>query len=383
MRTSEERMHPPLIGVLVSGSTIANQRNQRAGVHMRLMREANQRLKARLFFFTVSSIDNSANRIEGTFWDAKAGRWKQQSFPLPNILYVRGGGDSPSVEVLVNKVKKCGVVLNYPPFDKWEVYQNLSRFADIKEHLPDTAVYRSPEDIRAMLDAYGAVYLKPARGRKGRNVIRIRQDGQGFQVSFFIDRGASRGLKQFSLPSLESVVNYATALYGGDVVLVQQPIDLMTWEGKLVDLRAEMARNPRGEVEIVAIAARIGGNQSPITTHAQVATLDWYLSEVCGYPPAIMLKVKEDIRRFLMSVYTCIEAPYGRYAEIGIDFGLDKQGKIWFIECNSQSAKVSLARAYGTRAVYRSILTVLSYGVHAYRQRQRVRAFRRAAQAAV
>ena len=206
-------MHPPLIGVLVSGSTIANLRNQRAGVHMRLMREANQRLKARLFFFTVSSIDNSANRIEGTFWDAKAGRWKQQSFPLPNILYVRGGGDSPSVEVLVNKVKKCGVVLNYPPFDKWEVYQNLSRFADIKEHLPDTAVYRSPEDIRAMLDAYGAVYLKPARGRKGRNVIRIRQDGQGIQVSFFIDRGASRGLKQFSLPSLESVVNYATALY--------------------------------------------------------------------------------------------------------------------------------------------------------------------------
>ena len=124
-----------------------------------------------MFFFTVSSIDNSANRIEGTFWDAKAGRWKQQSFPLPNILYVRGGGDSPSVEVLVNKVKKCGVVLNYPPFDKWEVYQNLSRFADIKEHLPDTAVYRSPEDIRAMLMPTARSTSNRRVDARGANVI--------------------------------------------------------------------------------------------------------------------------------------------------------------------------------------------------------------------
>ena len=50
MRTSEERMHPPLIGVLVSGSTIANLRNQRAGVHMRLMREGQPKAESPLVF---------------------------------------------------------------------------------------------------------------------------------------------------------------------------------------------------------------------------------------------------------------------------------------------------------------------------------------------
>lgn len=370
MRRSGENTQSPSFGVLVGRHTIINLRKQRASNNMRLLCRANERVKARLFFFAASSVNGSVDQIDGIYWDDKAKRWKQQTFPLPDILYVRSGGDQWVIETLVSEVKKRGIVINYPPFDKWKVYQNLSRYDYMKEHLPDTVVYTSLEDIEAMLAKHGEIYLKPARGRKGRNVIRVGKNGKGFQLSFYIDKGVSRGLKQFSLPSLESVAEYATSLYRGSKFLVQQAIDLVTYDDKLVDLRAEMVRNSTGKVEIIAVTARIGGWQSPITTHSMVVPLDYFLSVICNYTKPQVPGIKEAIKKFLLAAYQHIEAPYGRYGEIGIDFGIDKSGKIWFIECNSQSAKVSLARAYGIEAVYKSFYKVLSYGVYAYRRRQ-------------
>lgn len=381
MRKSGESRQLPIIGVLVSRRTIANLNSQRTSNHMRLLRQANEVVKARLFFFAVSSVNSSIDKVVGTYWDAKAMRWKQQSFPLPNVLYVRGGGDQRILDALVNEVRKKGVVINYPPFDKWTVFQNLSRQDYMKDYLPETVLYRSEEDLKAMLAKYDEIYLKPSRGRKGRNVIRIRRDGKDFHLSFFVDWGPGRGLKQFNISGLESVVKYITSLYRGNLFLVQQAIDLVTYNEKLVDLRAEMVRNSAGQVEIIGVAARIGGYQSPITTHSMVTSLDYYLSAICNYSRTEIHAVKEKIREFLIAAYRHIELLTGRYGEIGIDFGIDKQGKLWFIECNSQSAKVSLAKAYGTEAVYKSFLAVLSYGVYAHRQRQRAKHIRHIAKA--
>jgi len=340
------------------------------------LRKANEIVKARLFFFAASSVNVGMDRIDGTYWNPIAKRWKQQSFSIPNILYVRGGGDRTLIENLVSKVRKRGIVINYPPFDKWTLYQNLIRNEYMQDYLPDTVIYQSEKDLENMLAKYGQIYLKPTRGRKGRNVVRVRQKGEGYHISFFVDIGSSKGLKQFDLSELDSVVKFATRMYRGNLFLVQQAIDLVTFDGKLVDLRAEMVRNSEGKVEIIAVSARVGGSQSPITTHSSVVSLDYYLSIICKYPRNKIYATKNDIKEFLISTYRHVEAHHGMYGEIGIDFGIDRNGKLWFIECNSQSAKISLAKAYGTDAVYRSFFEVISYSAHAYRQRQRVRKFR-------
>ena len=198
MRKSGESRQLPIIGVLVSRRTIANLNSQRTSNHMRLLRQANEVVKARLFFFAVSSVNSSIDKVVGTYWDAKAMRWKQQSFPLPNVLYVRGGGDQRILDALVNEVRKKGVVINYPPFDKWTVFQNLSRQDYMKDYLPETVLYRSEEDLKAMLAKYDEIYLKPSRGRKGAMSSGSGRDGKDFHLSFFVDWGPGRGLKQFN-----------------------------------------------------------------------------------------------------------------------------------------------------------------------------------------
>lgn len=373
MRLLKESIKPPSIGVLVSSRSIANLRKQRPSTHQSIMSRAIEIVRAELYFFSTASVDDRRGNIDGVYWDSKTGQWRKKSFRLPNILYIRGGGDQEVIERLVSKIKKAGIVINYPRFDKWTVHQCLARYKSVQDNIPDTVIYKSERDIRAMLVQYGDVYLKPVRGRKGRGVIRVKQKGERYSLSYYVDRGPHSGLRLFELPDIDSVLTFASRIYNNNNFLVQQAIDLVKVDDRLVDLRAEMLRNTSGKLDIIAITARIGGSKSPITTHSRAVTLDHFLTQICGYNNEDSIRVEEDIRQFLSTIYKLIEVHYGRYGEIGIDFGLDGEGRIWFIECNSQSAKVSLAKAYGYEAVYKSFLEVLGYGKYAFRRQQRVR----------
>ena len=55
----------------------------------------------------------------------------------------------------------------------------------------------------------------------------------------------------------------------------------------------------------------------------------------------IRLVYKEQITSFVTTIYQHLELDYGPCGELGIDIGLDKNNRLWFIECNSRSRKVS------------------------------------------
>jgi hypothetical protein len=76
-----------------------------------------------------------------------------------------------------------------------------------------------------------------------------------------------------------------------------------------------------------------------------------------GYSKEKMEAFRSAVHEFLFSVYEYIENNYSEYAEIGIDFAIDTNEKIWFIEANSQSTKVSLNKAYGKAVLFRTIKT--------------------------
>ncbi|WP_420167145.1 YheC/YheD family protein [Caldalkalibacillus thermarum] len=71
--------------------------------------------------------------------------------------------------------------------------------------------------------------------------------------------------------------------------------------------------------------------------------------------------MRRDVTQCLVKIYQAVEKVYGPSGEMGIDLGLDKNGKLWFIECNSRSRKVSLRNAYNIQAIRRSSLQLLEY----------------------
>ncbi|MDQ0157915.1 YheC/YheD family protein [Robertmurraya andreesenii] len=72
---------------------------------------------------------------------------------------------------------------------------------------------------------------------------------------------------------------------------------------------------------------------------------------------------------YSITIYESLEKVYGTFGEIGIDFGIDQAGEIWFIEPNSKSAKVSLMKAYDQETFHQAFVNPLLYAKYLYMQK--------------
>jgi hypothetical protein len=244
-------------------------------------------------------------------------------------------------------------------FNKGDLYEQLNQDENLRPFLPPTENVENMNEIKSMIRKLGKVYVKARRGRKGTQVMRIeKQTNNSYLYSYSI-LGRLVRKKVIGLESLEKAIN---AFFGNKKVIVQQAIDLVTVSSnRLVDFRAELQRNKQGKIDIVGICVRIGRKDSPITTHSEAFRYDTYLKKLFpSYSIPRINALKNKIKAFLVDVYLGVEKQNGKFGEIGIDFAVDKKGKIWLIECNAQSAKVSIVKAYGTKA-RRAFLNPLEY----------------------
>lgn len=338
----------PIVSVYLGNKFIPVNRLRRH-YRIRKMVEANKEAGTNLNFFTIPDVDFSQKKIKAIYFDYKKNVWDQKDFPFPDIVYVRGGGDG--TENLLAGFDRLGIKRINPihAFNKGELYKNLVKDPNVRSFLPQTENVENLKQITNVIEKHGKVYVKARRGRKGTQVMRIeKQTKNGYLYSYSILGKLVHG-KVTGQNELHSLMSH---FFKDRDVIVQRAIDLFKVEGNhLVDFRAEVQRNKNLEIEIVGICARVGRKNAPITTHSSAYRYDSYLEKLFPHYTARQLKaLKQEMNEFLIKVYEAVESRYGKFGEIGIDFAVDRKGKIWLIECNAQSAKVSIVKAYGSKA---------------------------------
>jgi hypothetical protein len=314
-----------------------------------------------LYFFMLKDIDSKNLTIEGLYFDHTRNNWNKGVFPFPAVVYMRIKPDSSDkrvqtfLDLLANL--RIPLVNSLPSFDKWHVYQALSNHSHIALHLPETRLYhKQSDDLTSLLQRYGKVYLKARRGSRGREVMQVsRLHGSRLEYRYF-DRKLF-----YRIIDAKHIYRVIDTFFGGCGLIVQQPIDLLTLQNNKVDLRAEVQRNGQGKLEVIAIPVRVGCPSSPITTHGSSFRFDQFFSGILNYNQSAVEELEQRLHTMLFEIYMAIEKSFGPFGELGIDIGLDKSGHLWFIECNSQSAKVSLTNAYTGPISRKAWINPLSY----------------------
>jgi hypothetical protein len=354
--TSSSSLTRPIIGVLLGTSTPVTR-----GVEE--LAKANKKARTTLYFFSTRDVDFDRKVIKGMWFDDAKNHWETGEFPFPDVLYVRGGSGE-SVETIVKQFDGMGIKKINPitAFNKWELYNKLSRDGNVRKYLPYTRDF-DLEDTRRLGDILRkrkTIYLKACRGRRGLQVMRVtRLSSGGYEYSYSI-LGRLIRRKVSGLTRLQKALK---SFFGNRAVLVQEAIDLLKVNRTCpVDFRAELQRDRDGKLQIVAIPIRVGRSNSPITTHGSAYRFNDFIRKLLpNCSEQELRKRRNEIHHFLKTLYRSVENVYGRFGEIGIDFAIDKRGKIWFIECNAQSAKVSVRRAYGRRVVHQIYRNPLEY----------------------
>ena len=362
--TIKKELNKPVVAVFVSRRVINNLKSQKCNRYFRIKKlvDVNVIAQTTLYFFTYQDVDFEHLRIKGIYYDYDKNIWAEKDFPFPDVLYDRVKGKSRRRAVLNNvreKFKEMGIKkinpLDY--FDKWELYQLLEKNDSLRPHLPLTRCLESTEDLKILLKKSRCIYLKACRGSRGKQVMSINKISKDrYEYRFY-----SKDVVVGEVSDLYALFRLIHSFFHGRKVLVQQAINLLTVDKCIIDIRGELQRNGEGKLEVTAAPVRIGTKDAPISTRGKSYPFEVLFKNYFNLSDDEVRNLKNKVDSFLIDVYQYIEQSYGLFGEIGIDIGIDKQGNLWIIECNSKSAKVSLCNTGDQETIEKGFLNPLEY----------------------
>ncbi|MGE5560111.1 MAG: YheC/YheD family protein [Chloroflexota bacterium] len=279
---------------------------------------------ARLALFEPINIDWRNRRIHG--YGIVGRRVIRESFRFPDVIYdrffPRFYRRRPSYTATVRRLQRSGIpFINAYLGGKLRVYEELSEEPELRVYLPETKPLSSPLAAGTMLERYGRVFLKPVNGTQGAGVIRVDKVGDNYSYVGRIDFKRI-GPKVVSKHGLYELIARVIA---GRPYLVQQPISLKTSNRSVMDIRVVVQKAGGPAWHVTGMAWRVGAPNA-VTSNLHTG----------GHAEPVEEPLRSEVAAAALKIAAAIDKRLGPFGELGLDFGVDTDDRIWFIEANGR-----------------------------------------------
>jgi len=337
------------------------------GAYLRRLFAIGSKLRLSLFAFAPWTWNPGSDTVKGWTWDAGEHRWVTAPRKLPGVLYDRSW---PANEAERRRYRqglqtivaaKKPVILNSRLPHKAKIYALLSRDPRFAEIVPPTAMYEGPASLGRWLRAQRqAAFLKPVAGSQGKRVVAFLGNADGSATLV----GRTNDNRSFSV-TCRSKRSAALRLHrwiGHLDYLMQPMLDLRGPAGEPFDVRALMQKNESGRWNLTGVAARCG-RPDTVTSNlhggGRALSAENLLSAMFG--TARQRELLAEIGRYSMLLAEWLESAFGRFTEIGLDYGIDRSGKLWFLEANAKPGRAAMAAVSDDTAKRQADELPLSY----------------------
>lgn len=306
-------------------------------------------LPGQIYVFTPASIDWQSLTVRGYSYrqssGASRGSWISSVYPLPDVVYDRVSSRKGEAREQIKNAKRLLMQQPYlkyfnPSFlNKWRVHEMLMTNPRLHPHLPETRPLTT-ENLAAMVQTYGTVYVKPSNGSLGLGIIRVTQDKKG-TLNYVVHR---RKRFRSNADNAADFMVKTRSIRADKPYIVQQGINMATYHGSPFDIRIIFQKNGKGEWQIGKKFARVAPRGSSVANLSSggKALPSKILMKAVFRKAALIEEKNQEIREVCQQVATTIErASQMIYGELGLDLGLDKNGNIWLIEANSKPRKTT------------------------------------------
>ncbi|WP_339060147.1 YheC/YheD family protein [Tepidibacillus marianensis] len=241
---------------------------------------------------------------------------------------------------------------------KWEVYGILSTNPIFKIHLPKTAIYRETKQLFHWLSVT-PIILKPTGGSHGNGVIKVHYDHHRYEIVG----------RTFDNKKIHEIVNNKNQLIKAIQSIIQrrryaiqQYLQLTTSQNEPYDIRVLVQKNEKGLWETTGMAARIGDADN-ITSNLHGGGYVDSAEKIIQteFSPYQAKEILAQIQSLAKTIPPFIEQSHGLFVELGLDLGIDKQGKVWIIEVNSKPGRSVFSILGDEQASYKSVIQPILY----------------------
>lgn len=328
------------IGIFINRQKWRKLQRGSLGTGLAALAQAADDLEICPLWFSLPQRSLDSGLIRGAI--RKNGELVSGNYPLPKVLYDLGvfrKEELPEAKRIRRTLTENGTkfVNNRTAFSKWTTHQILSGDSYLAEHLPSTVYFSEPADFDQMLSYYRKLCVKSVWGSRGKEVLFVTKLEKGLSLIY------PDGVTKLCVNTQELADNIR--LFMGDQrYIIQQYIELATWEGRCFDIRALIQKNHSNEWACTALCLRLARKGQRITSTG-------YGSEVMELQPILGEKWpngSDEIIALLKELAMCtarkLEAEYGPLGELGIDIGVDSKGLVWLFEVNSKPGKVTIRK---------------------------------------
>ena len=283
-----------------------------------------------VFIGSSEGINIENQTIKGYFYKPDAeGSWLEGVFPYPDALYRRVGIPNKKYDDLVMHIGDR--IFNTYFFDKWELWECLSPYEEIRPHLPYTEKLTDADMLTKTLEDYNTVYLKKSSGQKSAGIYRVIKSDNGYE---FISRFG----KRYVFANLEKVSKFLQEItQKNGSYLVQQAIKGKEIENRNFDMRVVLQKDQSKEWSCTSMIARFGGTGN-ITSNIGLGGLakpgKEALKQIFNLSEEEAVVMEKDIVYLCCKVCKKLNQSIGHYGDLGIDVIIDENRKIWILEVN-------------------------------------------------
>jgi len=312
-----------------------------------------------------NGVGEPAGRVTGYMLENDG--WIRIEAAMPPVVYDRRFASGAKARMAagraLSRLREHGAaILGGSLPGKLEVHRALQRNPAIRRLLPPTYRFRGAGQLEALIAPYpGGLFLKPSSGMQGRGTLAIsRHERPGEWI--VTGRSMRNGPYRRRLQDLSSIETAAARIAEGRVYLVQPLLPLHLPGGEPFDIRALVQKDGSGRWRYTGAAARIG---RPGTATANLhgggsaCRIEPFLA--AHYAEEDAKRLLRDIRGASLLVAELLELSFGRFAELGIDFGIEPGGRLWLLEANAKPGRASFAGSGDERTRRLSVRRPLQY----------------------
>ena len=290
-------------------------------------------------FYVFKSDDFSIDEISGYYYNDG---WKKHTFPLPDVVYNRIHSRLKERSDYFNKIKNEMTRLNIPFFNdhflsKWDVHELLTKEDHLLTHLPETLLFTETNFLE-LLNKHSSLFIKPIHGSQGRKILHLYKEGQSFIVK------VSTGTQSddfMSFSNVEHFFKWFSRFRKNSTYIIQQGIPLLLYKNRHIDFRVLCHKNLYNTWKVTSVVARISGEKQFVANIARggetykpmKALTELFERNVAIQKLVLMKELAKDIAAVIS------ENTDGLTGELGLDIGVDQDGKLWLIEVNSKPSK--------------------------------------------
>lgn len=365
-RNGDEIYLGPVVGIFVNPKSTEAIENGAPSFSTQKHGEAGSAANCLSYYFSIEEMNWEEGKLKGYTFDRGSNKWRQDWFPMPDVIYDRGvnfnKNQIPIVRHMMQQFRAGNIhFINSQRFlDKWEVHECLSKYPEIKAYLPRTIIYESFDDVLSMLNEFKFIFVKASGGTQGTDVLSIEQTDSGYILNFYEDE-----LKEVVFEKIEDVKEFVEEYATGRFYIVQQGIRLIKYDGRNMDVRLLMMKDIHGRWNACEQHHCRVAQKTYTITNCSLGG-DWIDYDE-AYPhlssPFLKRSIpdKQELVNSARKILYYYEKEFGPSGEIGVDMAVDMYGHIWFIESNTGPDKLSMPDLYDPKKIPVQAINIFEY----------------------